>query len=64
MCKRNGVLVDHILFHCDVAFATWDAFFSCCGMFWVMFRNVVDLLNCWLSCGRPRSAVVWKMVCM
>ena len=29
---------------------------------WVMPRRVVDLLACWWSSRRWRSAVVWKMV--
>jgi hypothetical protein len=28
MCKRNEESVDHLLLHCNVAFAIWNAFFS------------------------------------
>jgi hypothetical protein len=28
----------------------------------VMLRRVIDLFACWWKFGRPRSAVIWKMV--
>ena len=40
----------------------WNAFSRRFGLAWVMPRGVEDLLHCWWSGGRPRSAVVWKMV--
>ena len=27
MCKRSEETVDHLLFHCEVAYALWSAFF-------------------------------------
>jgi hypothetical protein len=62
MCKKAGESVDHLLLHCDVAYTVWSAFFSRFELSWVMPRRVVDLLGCWWSSGRPRSAAVWKMV--
>jgi hypothetical protein len=62
MCERSEETVDHLLLHCEVASNLWYAFFSCFGLAWVMPRRVVDLLACWWSSGRRRSAVVWKMV--
>jgi hypothetical protein len=64
MCKRTGESVDHLLLHCDVVYTVWSAFFSCFELSRVMPRRVVDLLGCWWSSGRPRSATVWKMVPM
>jgi hypothetical protein len=32
MCKRNGVYVDHLLLHCKVVCALWNAFFSRFGV--------------------------------
>ena len=64
MCKRSEETVDHLLLHCEVASALWYAIFSCFGMAWVMPRWIVDLLACWWSSGRQRSAMVWKMVPM
>jgi hypothetical protein len=43
MCKRNGVSMDHLLLHFDVAYAIWIAFFNCFGLSQVMPRCVVDL---------------------
>jgi hypothetical protein len=62
MCKRSGESVDHLLLHCDVAYAMWSAIFSRFGLSWVMPLRVLDLFACWWTAGRPRSAVIWKMV--
>jgi hypothetical protein len=62
MCKTNGESVDHLLLHCEVARALWNAIFSRFSLFWVMPLRVVDLFACWWTGGRSRSAVVWKIV--
>jgi hypothetical protein len=62
MCKKEEESFDHLLLHCESAQFLWNTFFSRFGLAWVMPRGVVDLLHCWWSGGRPRSAVVWKMV--
>jgi hypothetical protein len=62
MCKRDGESVDHLLLHCDVTSALWSILFSHFGMSWVMPKRVIDLFVYWWSTGRPRSAMVWKMV--
>jgi hypothetical protein len=54
--------VDHLLLHCEVASALWDAIFSRFGLAWMMPRRVVDLLAYRWSSERQRSAAVWKMV--
>jgi hypothetical protein len=56
-----GSSVDHLFFHCDVAYAILIAFFSCFGLPWVMPIRVVNMYIWWTSCN-PRSAAVWKMV--
>jgi len=60
MCKKTEESVDHLLLHCDVSFALWYSIFSF-GLSWVMPQRVIDLLTCWWSSGRSRSAMVWKM---
>jgi hypothetical protein len=62
ICKKTGESVDHLLLYCDVASALWSSLFSCFGMSWVMPRWIVNLLACWWSSGRPRSAAVQKMM--
>jgi hypothetical protein len=62
MCKMNGESVDHLLLHCKVARALWNAIFSRFSLSWVMPLRVVDLFACWWTGGRSRSAAVWKMV--
>jgi hypothetical protein len=42
MCKRYGEFVDHLLLHCEVACALWNAIFNHFGLFWVMPPWVVD----------------------
>jgi hypothetical protein len=61
MCKKTEETVDHLLLHCDVASVVWNSLFSRFGVSWVMPRRVIDLLTCWWSSGKSRSAVVWKM---
>jgi hypothetical protein len=61
MCKKMEESVDHLLLHCDVDFALWYSLFSRFGLSWVMPWRVIDLLACWWSSGRLRSATVWKM---
>jgi hypothetical protein len=60
MCKKMKESVDHLLLHCDVAFALWYSLFNRFGLSWVMSRRVIDLLACWWSSGQSRSATVWK----
>jgi hypothetical protein len=46
MCKRNVEFVDHLLLHCEVACALWNAFFSHFGLSCVMPSSVVELFAC------------------
>jgi hypothetical protein len=62
MCKMNGESVDHLLLHCEVARALWNAIFSRFSLSWVMPLRMVDLFTCWWMGGRSWSAAVWKMV--
>jgi hypothetical protein len=62
LCESDGESVNHLLLHCGAARALWNAFFVRFGLYWVMPCSVKELLACWWSCGRSRSAVVWKMV--
>jgi hypothetical protein len=62
MCKKNGESVDHLLLHCDAACILWNVNFKHFSLAWVIPRRVVDLFTCWWTGGRPRSAVVWKIV--
>jgi hypothetical protein len=62
LCEADVESVDHLLLHCRVARALWDAFFSRFGLCWVMPSTVKDLYASWWTGGRSRSAVVWKMV--
>ena len=36
--------VDHLLFHCDIAYEIWTLTFSVFGVQWVMPKSVVELL--------------------
>lgn len=57
MCKMNGESVDHLILHCKVARALWNAIFSRFSLSWVMHLQVVDLFACWWTGGRSRSAI-------
>jgi hypothetical protein len=62
MCKRSGESVDRLLLHCDVALALWSALYTRFGLSWVMSRSVIELFACWWTFGRPKSAMIWKIV--
>jgi hypothetical protein len=62
MCKMNRESVDHLLLHCEVARALWNAIFGRFSLSWVIPLQVVDLFACWWMGGRSQSVVVWKMV--
>jgi hypothetical protein len=58
LCKREREreYVDHILLHCDVAYALWTNILNRFGMSWVMSKKIIDLFACWWRSGRPMSA--------
>ena len=62
LCESDEESVDHLLLHCGVARALWNAFFARFGLYWVMLYSIKELFASWWSNGRTRSAVVWKMV--
>jgi len=62
MFKMNGEPVDHLLLHCEVARALWNAIFIRFSLSWVMPLRLVDLFACWWTGGRSWSVVAWKMV--
>ena len=64
MCKKSGDSMNHLLLHCDTAYAIWIAFFDCFGLSWVMLRHVVNLHACWWTTGNKRSVATWKMAPM
>jgi hypothetical protein len=61
MDVTKGEFVDHLLLHCEVAYAFWNVFSSRFGLSWVMPKQVVDLYTWWIV-GNTRSVAVWKMV--
>jgi hypothetical protein len=63
MCKKSGESVDHLLLHCEIASALWNAIFNSVGLAWVMPSRVVDLFACWRGqVGRLHFDAVWKMI--
>jgi hypothetical protein len=32
VCERSGEYVDHLLLHCEIVNALWNAIFSCVGL--------------------------------
>jgi hypothetical protein len=45
LCKRNWESLNHLLLHCEVACALWNAFLCHFGLSWVMPSRVVDLFT-------------------
>jgi hypothetical protein len=63
LCESDGESVDHLLIHCGVANALWNAILSCLGLSWVMPSSIKELMACWCSGGGgTKIAVVWKMI--
>jgi hypothetical protein len=60
LCESDGEFVDHLLLHCVVVRALWNAFFTRFGICWVMPCTVKELYASWWTGGRSRSAVVGK----
>ena len=61
MCKRNGVITDHLLLHCPVSQELWNTVCSLFGVHWVMPRGVVELLASWSNkFNRLKSKVLWR----
>jgi len=55
--------VDHLLFHCEIASALWNAIFNNVGLAWVMPSRMVDLFACWRALGgRFQLDIVWKTI--
>jgi hypothetical protein len=51
LCESDGESVDHLLIHCGVTNALWNAILSRLGLSWVMPRSVKELMACWCSGG-------------
>jgi hypothetical protein len=62
LCETEAESVDHLLLHCVITNALWNAFFAWFGLCWVMPCSVKELIACWWSGDHTRSAVMWKMV--
>ncbi|XP_059629362.1 uncharacterized protein LOC132271881 [Cornus florida] len=46
-CKADGESVDHILMHCLVAYDCWNFIFSMFGVYWIMPKHSLQLINAW-----------------
>ena len=54
--------MDHLLLHCEVAYALWSDEFWMLGVYWVMPPTVTSLLCGWRSWFVKRSSGIWNMV--
>ena len=56
MCKRCGQSVDHLLFHCPIAYDLWSMVFCLFGIHWVILYKVSEVLASWQGkFGRHRN---------
>lgn len=46
-CEKSEESVEHLLVHCEMTNALWNAIFSLVGLLQVMPRRVVDHFACW-----------------
>jgi hypothetical protein len=74
LCKHNGEMVDHLLFHCSVVAEIWNFFFCSFGVVWVIPGCVMDLLAgwriwfgnlfFWISWFGKQSSDIWNLVAL
>jgi hypothetical protein len=53
---------DHLLLHCEVAYALWSIFFSPFRLSWIMSVRVTYLYACWWLVVALKRVVVWNIV--
>ena len=63
MCNRARENTNHLLLHCLIARELESMVFMLFGVFWVMPKDVVELLASWLGkFSKHRNWVIWNMV--
>ena len=63
MCKRAGENTNYLLLHCPLARELWSMVSTFFGVFWVMPKDVVELLASWPGkFSKHRNGVIWNMV--
>ena len=43
MCHCNEEMIDHLLIHCEIAYALWSELFMIFGIPWVLLDKVASL---------------------
>ena len=63
MYKVDGESIDHLFIHCPMAKELWDTILSLFGVFWVMSRQVRELMEDW-RVGMPRQghSGIWNAI--
>lgn len=62
MCQCSGETVNHLLFHCDVAYILWTEVFRMFEIQWVSALIVHTLLFCWRNWFGKHSSDAWNLV--
>lgn len=63
MCKKSWKCIDHLLIHCETAYALWSSIFDLYRFKWVMPRRIVDLFALWRGqWGSSQKVALWKMI--
>ena len=63
MCKRAGENTNYLLLHCPLARELWSMVSTFFGVFWVMPKDVVELLASWPGkFSKHRNGVIWNTV--
>jgi hypothetical protein len=62
LCKKSVESIDHLLLHCEVAWALWSYVLNLFGVEWVMPQSVLELLTSWgAASGSWHAKEVWRL---
>ena len=62
MCHCSRETLDHLLIHCENAYALWSDMLMMFGIQWVLLDKVASLLFGWRDLLGKHSSNVWNLV--
>ena len=62
MCRHYGETIDHLLFHCELAYWLWTFIFKTFGLSLAIPRSILDLFFGWRNWLGKHSSQIWNLV--